>query len=301
MKFLDQVKIFVKAGNGGSGSPSFRREKFIEVGGPDGGDGGKGGSVVLKSERNLNSLIDYRYQQHFKAKRGGDGKGKKQTGRGGKDLFLSVPIGTQIFEEDNKTLLFDFKKEKDEFTVAVGGRGGFGNTRLKIIADVGIIGLPNAGKSSLLASITSANPKIANYKFTTINPNLGVAMYDNKEITLADIPGLIEGAHTGVGLGIKFLKHVERCKTLLHLIDVSEEDLVNSYKQIRKELGEYSKELLKKKEIIVLNKVDLLSQKELKNKKMKFEEKLNKKVIQLSTFNKKLISNLKIKLLKNVS
>ena len=327
MKFLDQVKIFVKAGNGGSGSPSFRREKFIEFGGPDGGDGGKGGSVILKSERNLNTLIDYRYQQHFKAKRGGDGKGKNQTGRGGKDLFLYVPIGTQIFEEDNKTLLFDFKKEKDEFTVAVGGRGCFGNTRfksstnraprkftkgtegeefwiwlqLKTIADIGIIGLPNAGKSSLLASITSANPKIANYKFTTINPNLGVAMYDNKEITLADIPGLIEGAHTGVGLGIKFLKHVERCKTLLHLIDVSEEDLVNSYKQIRKELGEYSKELLKKKEIIVLNKVDLLSQKELKNKKIKFEEKLNKKVIQLSTFNKKLISNLKIKLLKNVS
>ena len=327
MKFLDQVKIFVKAGNGGSGSPSFRREKFIEFGGPDGGDGGRGGSVILKSERNLNTLIDYRYQQHFKAKRGGDGKGKNQTGRGGKDLFLSVPIGTQIFEEDNKTLLFDFKKEKDEFIVAVGGRGGFGNTRfksstnraprkftkgtkgeefwiwlqLKTIADIGIIGLPNAGKSSLLASITSANPKIANYKFTTINPNLGVAMYDNKEITLADIPGLIEGAHTGVGLGIKFLKHVERCKTLLHLIDVSEEDLVNSYKQIRKELGEYSKELLKKKEIIVLNKVDLLSQKELKNKKVKFEEKLNKKIIQLSTFDKKLISNLKIKLLKNVS
>ena len=327
MKFLDQVKIFVKAGDGGSGSPSFRREKFIEFGGPDGGDGGRGGSVILKSERNLNTLIDYRYQQHFKAKRGEDGKGKNQTGRGGKDLLLSVPIGTQIFEEDNKTLLFDFKKEKDEYTVAQGGKGGFGNTKfksstnraprkftkgtkgeefwiwlqLKTIADIGIIGLPNAGKSSLLASITAANPKIANYKFTTINPNLGVAMYDDREITLADIPGLIEGAHTGVGLGIKFLKHVERCKTLLHLIDVSEEDLINSYKQIRKELGEYSKQLLRKKEIIVLNKVDLLPREDFKIKKKKFEEKLRKKIIELSTLDKNLISKLKIKLLKNVS
>ena len=327
MKFLDQVKIFVKAGDGGSGSPSFRREKFIEFGGPDGGDGGRGGSVILKSERNLNTLIDYRYQQHFKARRGEDGKGKNQTGGGGKDLFLSVPIGTQIFEEDNKTLLFDFKKEKDEFTVALGGKGGFGNTKfksstnraprkftkgtkgeefwiwlqLKTIADIGIIGLPNAGKSSLLASITAANPKIANYKFTTINPNLGVAIYDDKEITLADIPGLIEGAHTGVGLGIKFLKHIERCKTLLHLIDVSEEDLINSYKQIRKELGEYSRQLLRKKEIIVLNKIDLLSRQDFKIKKRKFEEKLRKKIIELSTLDKNLISKLKIKLLKNVS
>ena len=326
MKFLDQVKIFVKAGDGGSGSPSFRREKFIEFGGPDGGDGGKGGSVILKSERNLNTLIDYRYQQHFKAKRGEDGKGKNQTGKGGKDLFLSVPIGTQVFEEDNKTLIFDFKKEKDEFTVAIGGKGGFGNTKfksstnraprkftkgtkgedfwiwlqLKTIADIGIIGLPNAGKSSLLSSMTSANPKIANYKFTTINPNLGVAIYDDKEITLADIPGLIEGAHTGVGLGIKFLKHVERCKTLLHLIDISDDDLIKSYKQIRRELGEYSKELLRKKEIIVLNKIDLLSKEDLKIKKKKFEEKLRKKIIELSTLDKKLIDKLKIRLLKNV-
>ena len=326
MKFLDQVKIFVKAGDGGSGSPSFRREKFIEFGGPDGGDGGKGGSVILKSERNLNTLIDYRYQQHFKAKRGEDGKGKNQTGKGGKDLFLSVPIGTQVFEEDNKTLIFDFKKEKDEFTVAIGGKGGFGNTKfksstnraprkftkgtkgeefwiwlqLKTIADIGIIGLPNAGKSSLLGSMTSANPKIANYKFTTINPNLGVAIYDEKEITLADIPGLIEGAHRGVGLGIKFLKHVERCKTLLHLIDISDDDLIKSYKQIRRELGEYSKELLRKKEIIVLNKIDLLSKEDLKIKKKKFEEKLRKKIIELSTLDKKLINKLKIILLKNV-
>ena len=273
MKFLDQVKIYVKAGNGGSGSPSFRREKFVEFGGPDGGDGGKGGSVILISERNLNTLIDYRYQQHFKAERGKDGSGKNKTGKGGEDLYLKVPLGTQVFEEDNKTLIYDFKSQKEKFLVASGGKGGFGNTRfksstnrapkkftkggqgeefwiwlqLKTIADIGIIGLPNAGKSSLLASMTSANPKIANYKFTTINPNLGVASYDDKEVTLADIPGLIEGAHTGTGLGIKFLKHIERCKTLLHLIDITENDLFISYNQVRKELSKYSKDLVKKK------------------------------------------------------
>ena len=290
MKFLDQVKIYVKAGNGGSGSPSFRREKFVEFGGPDGGDGGKGGSVILISERNLNTLIDYRYQQHFKAERGKDGSGKNKTGKGGDDLYLKVPLGTQVFEEDNKTLIYDFKSQKEEFLVASGGKGGFGNTRfksstnrapkkftkggqgeefwiwlqLKTIADIGIIGLPNAGKSSLLASMTSANPKIANYKFTTINPNLGVASYDDKEVTLADIPGLIEGAHTGTGLGIKFLKHIERCKTLLHLIDITEDDLFISYNQVRKELSKYSKDLVKKKEIVVLNKTDLIDEDEKK-------------------------------------
>ena len=326
MKFLDQVKIYIKAGNGGSGSPSFRREKFIEFGGPDGGDGGKGGSVVLVSERNLNTLIDYRYQQHFKAERGGDGKGKNQTGKGGDNLYLKVPIGTQVFEEDNKTLIFDFKKEKDEYTAAIGGKGGFGNTRfksstnraprkftkglkgedfwiwlqLKTIADIGIIGLPNAGKSSLLASITSANPKIANYKFTTLNPNLGVAVYDDKEITLADIPGLIEGAHKGVGLGTKFLKHIERCKTLLHLIDVTEKDLIRSYKQIRAELGKYSKSLLKKNEIIVLNKIDLIDKKNLDSKKKILSSKTKKKIYDLSTFDKSKISKIKSKLLEYV-
>ena len=303
MKFLDQVKIFVKAGDGGSGSPSFRREKFIEFGGPDGGDGGKGGSVILKSERNLNTLIDYRYQQHFKAERGGDGSGKNKTGKGGKNLVLKVPIGTQVFEEDNKTVIFDFKKENEEFVIANGGKGGFGNTRfksstnrapkkftkgvngeeywiwlqLKTIADIGIIGLPNAGKSSLLASLTSANPKIANYKFTTLNPNLGVAMYDDKEITLADIPGLIEGAHTGTGLGIKFLKHIERCKTLLHLIDITEEDLVKSYKQVRNELKKYSKDLLKKEELVVFNKVDLIAKDQINKKISIFKKKVDKK------------------------
>ena len=318
MKFLDQVKIYIKAGDGGSGSPSFRREKFIEFGGPDGGDGGKGGSVVLVSERNLNTLIDYRYQQHFKAERGGDGKGKNQTGKGGDNLYLKVPIGTQVFEEDNK--------EKEEYTAAIGGKGGFGNTRfksstnraprkftkglkgedfwiwlqLKTIADIGIIGLPNAGKSSLLASITSANPKIANYKFTTLNPNLGVAVYDDKEITLADIPGLIEGAHKGVGLGTKFLKHIERCKTLLHLIDVTEKDLIRSYKQIRAELGKYSKSLLKKNEIIVLNKIDLIDKKNLDSKKKILSGKIKKKIYDLSTLDKSKISKIKSKLLEYV-
>ena len=326
MKFLDQVKIYIKAGDGGSGSPSFRREKFIEFGGPDGGDGGKGGSVILVSERNLNTLIDYRYQQHFKAERGGDGKGKNQTGKGGDNLYLKVPIGTQVFEEDNKTLIFDFKKEKEEYTAAIGGKGGFGNTRfksstnraprkftkglkgedfwiwlqLKTIADIGIIGLPNAGKSSLLASITSANPKIANYKFTTLNPNLGVAVYDDKEITLADIPGLIEGAHKGVGLGTKFLKHIERCKTLLHLIDVTEKDLIRSYKQIRAELGKYSKSLLKKNEIIVLNKIDLIDKKNLDSKKKILSDKIKKKIYDLSTLDKSKISKIKSKLLEYV-
>jgi GTP-binding protein len=327
MKFLDQVKIFIKAGDGGSGSPSFRREKFIEFGGPDGGDGGKGGSIILKSERNLNTLIDFRYQQHFKAQRGEDGKGKKQTGKGGEDLHLRVPVGTQIFEEDNKTLIFDFKKENENFVAALGGKGGLGNTRfksstnrapkkitkgikgeefwiwlqLKTIADIGIIGLPNAGKSSLLASITKATPKIANYKFTTLNPNLGVAIYDNKEIILADIPGIIEGAHSGTGLGIKFLKHIERCKTLLHLIDVTENDLFKSYKQIREELGKYSKDLLKKNELVVLNKIDLINKKELKEKEEKFNKKTKKKVLLLSTIKKQYISKFKSKIINYAS
>ena len=327
MKFLDQVKIFVKAGDGGSGSPSFRREKFIEFGGPDGGDGGKGGSVILKSERNLNTLIDYRYQQHFKAERGGDGSGKNKTGKGGRNLVLKVPIGTQVFEEDNKTVIFDFKKENEEFVIANGGKGGFGNTRfksstnrapkkftkgvngeeywiwlqLKTIADIGIIGLPNAGKSSLLASLTSANPKIANYKFTTLNPNLGVAMYDDKEITLADIPGLIEGAHTGTGLGIKFLKHIERCKTLLHLIDITEEDLVKSYKQVRNELKKYSKDLLKKEELVVFNKVDLIAKDQINKKISIFKKKVDKNVLSMSTIDKKTVSNIKSKLINYVS
>tara|TARA_B100001758_G_scaffold111056_1_gene95170 strand:- start:266 stop:1249 length:984 start_codon:yes stop_codon:yes gene_type:complete len=327
MKFLDQVKIYIKAGDGGDGSPSFRREKFIEFGGPDGGDGGKGGSIILKSERNLNTLIDYRYQQHHKAERGTDGAGKKRTGRGGEDLILKVPVGTQVFEEDNKTLIFDFKKQNEKFVVASGGKGGLGNVRfksstnraprkftkgkkgeefiiwlqLKTIADIGIIGLPNAGKSSLLSAITGATPKIANYKFTTLNPNLGVAIYDDKEIVIADIPGLIQGAHKGVGLGIKFLKHIERCKTLLHLIDITEKNLESAYKQVKNELKNYSKDLLKKREIIVLNKIDLLEKNKIKDIVKKFSQNKKSETATLSTFNKKSVSDIKARLLNYVS
>ena len=305
MKFLDQVKIYIKAGNGGDGSPSFRREKFIEFGGPDGGDGGNGGSVVLISERNLNTLIDYRYQQHHKAQRGDNGAGQNRTGKGGDDLILKVPIGTQVFEEDNKTLIYDFKKEGEKFVAAAGGKGGLGNTRfksstnrapkkftkgtkgeeftiwlqLKTIADIGIIGLPNAGKSSLLAAITNANPKIANYKFTTLNPNLGVAKYDDKEVVLADIPGLVEGAHEGVGLGIQFLKHIERCKSLLHLIDITNLDIKESYNQVKKELTNYSSEMLKKKEIVVLNKIDLVDKDIIDEIILEFSKDINHPIL----------------------
>ena len=327
MKFLDQVKIYIKAGNGGDGSPSFRREKFIEYGGPDGGDGGKGGSVILKAEQNLNTLIDFRYQQHHKAKRGENGAGQNRTGKSGEDLILKVPLGTQVFEEDNKTLIYDFTKISEEFTAAAGGKGGLGNTRfksstnraprkftkgtqgeeftiwlqLKTIADIGIIGLPNAGKSSLLASVTNANPKIANYQFTTLNPNLGVASYDDKEITIADIPGLVEGAHKGTGLGIQFLKHIERCKSLLHLIDITSEDLKKSYQQVKNELKKYSNKLTKKKELIVLNKIDLIDEKEVNNIIKDFKKNTKSEVIAVSTFNKSSVSKIKSKLLNYVS
>ena len=293
MKFLDQAKIYVKAGDGGKGSASFRREKFIEFGGPNGGDGGKGGSIKLVCEKNLNTLIDFRYQQHLNAERGGDGKGQNKTGKSGSDLILKIPIGTQVLEEDNKTLIFDCTKEDQSFVVANGGKGGLGNTRfksstnraprkitkgalgedfwiwlqLKTIADIGIIGLPNAGKSSLLAALTKAKPKIANYQFTTLNPNLGVTSYDNKELILADIPGLIEGANKGVGLGYKFLKHIERCKNLLHLIDITETNLLKCYFQVRKELKKYSDKLINKKEIVVLNKTDLIDKEEILDRK----------------------------------
>ena len=326
MKFLDQVKIYIKAGNGGDGSPSFRREKFIEFGGPDGGDGGKGGSIILKSEQNLNTLIDFRYQQHHKAQRGENGSGQNRSGKSGKDLILKVPLGTQIFEEDNKTLLYDFTKIGEEFIAASGGKGGLGNTRfksstnrapkkftkgaigeeftiwlqLKTIADIGIIGLPNAGKSSLLAAMTNATPKIANYEFTTLNPNLGVASYDNREITIADIPGLIEGAHEGTGLGTKFLKHIERCKSILHLIDITNENLNKSYNQVKNELKNYSSQLMKKKELIVLNKTDLMNEETTKKIVKEFSKNKNCEVLTLSTIKKESISKIKAKLISYV-
>ena len=327
MKFLDQAKINLKAGNGGSGSASFRREKFVEFGGPDGGDGGDGGSILFEAERNLNTLIDYRYSQHFKAENGKPGSKKNKTGANGKDLVLKVPIGTQIYEEDNNTIIYDFKKNKEKYLVASGGKGGLGNVRfksstnraprkktngkngeefwiwlqLKIIADVGIIGLPNAGKSSLLASLTRAKPKIANYPFTTINPNLGVTYYNNKEVTLADIPGLVEGAHKGVGLGDKFLRHIERCKMLLHLIDATENNLAENYQKIRSELKNYDLSLYKKKEVIYFNKSDLIEKNALKEKLDNFSNKIKKKYKVISVFKKDDIQTIKKVLITNVN
>ncbi len=302
MKFLDQAKIYIKAGDGGAGSASFRREKYIEFGGPDGGDGGNGGSIILESEENLNTLIDFRYRQHFKAETGKSGSKKNKTGAGGKDLILKVPVGTQIYEEDNNTLIYDLTKNKERFVVATGGKGGLGNTRfksstnrtprkktggkkgeefwiwlqLKVIADVGIIGLPNAGKSSFLSKCTKAKPKIANYPFTTINPNLGVLNINHKEIVLADIPGLIEGSHKGIGLGDRFLRHIERCKTLIHLIDISEKDILGNYLKIKSELSKYDKKILKKTEIIIFNKLDLIDMDSITKKLENFRKKIKK-------------------------
>ena len=324
MKFLDQAKIYIKAGNGGSGSASFRREKFIEFGGPDGGDGGDGGSVIIESDRNLNTLIDFRYAQHFKAQHGKNGSKRNRTGANGENLILNVPVGTQIYEEDNNTLIYDFTKNKERYLVASGGKGGLGNVRfkssvnrapkkktngkngeefwiwlqLKVIADIGIIGKPNAGKSSLLSALTRAKPKIANYPFTTLNPNLGVTYYDRKEVTLADIPGLVEGAHKGIGLGDKFLRHIERCKVLLHLIDLSENDLEKTYKEITKELSSYDKKLSKKKEIIFFNKSDLFDNDEIKKKLENFKKKINTKYEIISVFSSKDIQKTKKLLIK---
>ena len=327
MKFLDQAKVHIKAGNGGAGSASFRREKFVEFGGPDGGDGGNGGSIIFVSDRNLNTLIDFRYAQHFKAEHGRPGSKKNKTGANGKDLVLKVPLGTQIYEEDNNTLIYDFTKNKEKFLVATGGKGGLGNVRfkssvnraprkktdgklgedfwiwlqLKVIADVGIIGLPNAGKSSLLAAVTRAKPKIASYPFTTINPNLGVVNYNNKEITIADIPGLIEGAHKGIGLGDKFLRHVERCKALLHLVDIAENNLVENYKKVRLELSKYDKNLSKKREIILFNKTDLIEKSEIKKKLDNFKNKIKKNCLAVSLFTKQDVNSIKRILIKNAN
>ena len=319
MKFLDQAKIFVKAGDGGSGSASFRREKFIEFGGPDGGDGGRGGSIICVADKNLNTLIDFRYQQHFKAEKGQDGKGKKKTGKSGKNLILKVPVGTQILEEDNNTLIEDLTKFEKKINIANGGKGGLGNVRfksstnrsprkktdgengesfwiwlqLKVIADIGIVGMPNSGKSSLLSVLTSARPKIANYPFTTINPSLGVANYNNKEVILADIPGLIEGAHEGIGLGDKFLRHIERCNNILHLIDITNNNLLEDYSKVRKELFKYSNKLTKKREIIVFNKIDMVNNEEINKKIDIFNKKVKKKIYTISALKHKGLKTIK--------
>ena len=326
MKFLDQAKIYVKAGNGGSGSASFRREKFVEFGGPDGGDGGDGGSVIFVAEENLNTLIDFRYQQHFKAEKGHDGMGKKKTGKAGNNLILKVPVGTQIYEEDNNTLIEDLKIVGQKIIIAKGGKRGLGNVRfksstnraprkktkgsegenywiylqLKVIADVGIIGLPNAGKSSLLSALTKAKPKIANYPFTTLNPNLGVAEYNDKEITIADIPGLVEGAHEGIGLGDKFLRHIERCKSLIHLVDITDKNIIKNYFKIRKELAKYSKNLIKKREIIVFNKIDILNENEISLKINVFKKEIKKNIYKISAVQNKGLVEIKRLLIKNV-
>ena len=308
MKFLDQAKVYVRSGDGGAGSVSFRREKFIEMGGPDGGDGGKGGDIWIEAVDGLNTLIDYRYQQHFKASTGGHGMGRLRAGANSGDIVLKVPAGTQVFEEDNETMIADLPKVGGRFRIAKGGNGGFGNAyfksstnraprhanpglegeerwvwlRLKLIADAGLLGLPNAGKSTLLAAVSAAKPKIADYPFTTLHPQLGVVKLGTQSFVLADIPGLIEGAHEGHGLGTRFLGHVERCAVLLHLIDVTSDDPVASYRVIRKELKAYSPLLAEKIEIIAFNKTDLLQPDELDAKLKDFKRRTRKLPILMS-------------------
>jgi GTP-binding protein len=290
MKFLDQAKIYIFSGAGGAGSVSFRREKFIEFGGPDGGNGGHGGDVIAECVNGLNTLIDYRYQQHFKAQTGGHGMGQNRSGASGNDIILKVPVGTQVLAEDNETLLADITEVGQRVILAKGGNGGFGNAhfkssvnrtprkanpglpgeertlwlRLKLIADAGLVGLPNAGKSTFLAAVSAAKPKIADYPFTTLHPQLGVVGVDTREFILADIPGLIEGAHEGIGLGDRFLGHVERCRVLLHLIDGTCEHAGKAYKTVRGELEAYGHELSDKTEIVALNKADALTPEQLK-------------------------------------
>ena len=308
MKFLDQAKIYIKAGDGGKGCVAFRREKFIEFGGPNGGDGGDGGSVYFEAVENLNTLIDFRYQQHFKAQKGQQGMGSEMTGYKGEDLIIKVPVGTEIVAEDGETVLKDMVVAGERFLIAKGGKGGLGNTRfktstnqapryagpgtpgeeiwvwlrLKIIADVGLIGLPNAGKSTFLSAVTAARPKIASYPFTTLHPHLGVAWVSGKEMVLADIPGLIEGAHDGIGLGDRFLKHVERCSVFLHLLDATAEDVAADYKTIRKELELYNDKLKNTPVVVALNKCDALSDDEIADKLKTLKKVCKNKIFTIS-------------------
>jgi GTP-binding protein len=309
MKFLDEAKVYIASGAGGNGCVSFRREKFIEFGGPNGGDGGNGGAVVVETVNGLNTLIDYRYQQHFKAQRGGNGMGQDCAGANGKDVVLKVPIGTQVYEEDGETLIADFTKVGERVTISKGGNGGFGNAhfksstnrtprhanpgqpgeeriirlRLKLIADAGLIGLPNAGKSTFLATVSAAKPKIADYPFTTLHPQLGVVRIDEREFVLADLPGLIEGAHEGVGLGDRFLGHTERCRVLLHLIDGTVEDAGEAYKTVRAELKAYGQGLSEKPEIVALTKIDALTPEAIKEQVAKLKKATKKAPLTLSS------------------
>jgi len=322
MKFLDQAKIYLEAGDGGNGCMSFRREKYIEFGGPNGGDGGNGGSIIFKAVRNLNTLIDFRYQQHFRAEKGRPGEGSERTGRSGKDLIIKVPVGTEILAEDKKTVIADMVNDGEEVLVAKGGRGGWGNVhfksstnqaperadpgkpgeqmavwlRLKLIADIGLVGFPNAGKSTLLSVLTAARPKIANYPFTTLHPNLGVFYVFDKEYVIADLPGLIEGASEGVGLGDRFLGHAERCKIILHIIDGVQDDVVSAYKSIEKELKNYGEILNSKPEIIVLNKIDSLTEDEIKDKVKALKKVSKKDVVAISGVAKIGLDDLKKKI-----
>lgn len=298
MKFLDQAKVYVRSGNGGAGCVSFRREKFIEHGGPDGGDGGRGGHVFVEAVNGLNTLIDYRFRQHFKAQTGTHGMGRNRTGGMGEDVVLKVPVGTQVLEEDGETLIADLTEVGQKIRLVRGGNGGWGNTRfksavqqaprranpgedgtemwvwlrLKLIADAGLVGMPNAGKSTLLSVVSAAKPKIADYPFTTLVPNLGVVEIDTATFVLADIPGLIEGAHEGVGLGDRFLGHVERCACLLHLVDASQDDPAQAYKVVRGEIEAYAAELADKKELVVFNKADIVEADELAAKRKAFQK-----------------------------
>jgi len=308
MKFLDEAKIYIRSGDGGAGCIAFRREKFIEFGGPFGGDGGRGGDVVIECVDGLNTLIDYRYQQHFKAKSGGQGMGKNRSGASGPPVVLKVPVGTQVFDEDNETLLADFTAVGQRAVVAKGGNGGFGNAhfksstnrsprhanpglpgeertlwlRLKLIADAGLVGLPNAGKSTFLAAVSAAKPKIADYPFATLHPQLGVVSIDNREFVLADIPGLIEGAHEGAGLGDRFLGHIERCRVLLHLVDGTGPHAGEAYKTVRAELAAYGHDLAEKPEIVALNKADALTPEELKQQTARLKRAAKKTPLVIS-------------------
>ena len=309
MKFLDEAKVYIQSGAGGNGCVAFRREKFIEFGGPSGGDGGKGGDVIVQAVNGLNTLIDYRYQQHFKAARGGNGMGKDRHGANGKNALLKVPVGTQVYEEDGETLLADLTAVGQRVTILTGGNGGFGNAhfksstnraprhanpgepaeeriirlRLKLIADAGVIGLPNAGKSTFLAAVSAAKPKIADYPFTTLHPQLGVFEVDNREFVLADLPGLIEGAHEGTGLGDKFLGHTERCRVLLHLVDGTTEDAGEAYKIVRGELEAYGQGLTDKPEVVALSKVDAMTPEAIKAQTAKLKKASKRTPLVLSS------------------
>jgi len=309
MKVLDEAKVYIESGAGGNGCVSFRREKFIEFGGPNGGDGGKGGDVIVEAVNGLNTLIDYRFQQHFKAERGGNGMGKDRHGANGKDKIMKVPVGTEVYEEDGETLIADLTTVGQRITLAKGGNGGFGNAyfksstnqaprnanpgqpaqeltirlRLKLIADAGLIGLPNAGKSTFLATVTAAKPKIADYPFTTLHPQLGVVRVDEREFVIADLPGLIEGAHEGVGLGDRFLGHTERCRVLLHLVDGMTDDAGRDYRTVRGELEAYGQGLTDKPEIVALSKADAMTPEQIKTQVAKLKKACKKTPLVLSS------------------